>query len=88
MSRHEDLPDLSALARPGTRIALRVTPRASRDRLVAEGAVLRAYVTTIPEGGKANAAVQALLARALGLAKSRLRLVQGQSARDKVFEVI
>ena len=87
MSRHEDLPDLSALARPGTRIALRVTPRASRDRLVAEGAVLRAYVTTIPEGGKANAAVQKLLAKAMGVPKSRLELIRGATARDKVFSV-
>lgn len=82
-----DIPDLCNLAAPGTRIAVRVTPRASRARLVAEGEVLRAYVTVVPEDGKANAAVQALLARALGVAKSRLVLVRGQTSRDKLFEV-
>lgn len=82
-----DIPDLSHLARPGTRIALRVTPRASRNRIVVEGDTLRAYVTCIPEDGKANAAVQKLLAKALDLPKSRLTLVQGQTARDKVFEI-
>jgi uncharacterized protein YggU (UPF0235/DUF167 family) len=66
------MPDLTHLAVPGTRIALRVTPKASRARLVVEGAQLRAYVTVAPEGGKANAAVQTLLARALGVAKSRV----------------
>ena len=34
-------PDLGHLAAPGTRIALRVTPRASRARIVAEGDSLR-----------------------------------------------
>ena len=60
------MPDLSHLALPGTRIAVKVTPKASRMRLVMDGAVLRAYVTVAPEDGKANAAVQALLAKALG----------------------
>jgi uncharacterized protein YggU (UPF0235/DUF167 family) len=79
--------DLSHLALPGTRIAVRVTPRASRARLVIEGDVLRAYVTVAPEDGKANAAVQALLAKALGVAKSRVALVRGHTSRDKLFEI-
>lgn len=82
-----DLPDLSDLAHPGARIALRVTPRASRARLVRDGDTLRAYVTVVPEGGKANTAVQKLLAKALGIAPSRLTLVSGQTSRDKLFEV-
>lgn len=79
--------DLKHLAARGAEIAVRVTPRAARNRIVAEGDVLRVYVTVVPEGGKANAAVQKLLAKALGVAKSRLVLVRGQSARDKVFRI-
>jgi hypothetical protein len=78
---------LAHLARPGTRITLRVTPRAAHSRLVAEGENLRAHVTAPPEKGKANAEVQKLLAAALGLPKSRLRLVRGATGRDKVFEI-
>ncbi|TDE36686.1 DUF167 domain-containing protein [Antarcticimicrobium sediminis] len=80
-----DLPDLSDLAQPGTEIALRVTPKASRLSLTRDGDGLRATVTVVPENGKANAAVQALLAAAMGVAPSRLELRRGQTARDKVF---
>lgn len=48
---------------------------------------LRAYVTAVPEGGKANAAVQALLAAALGVAASGLTLVRGQTSRNKIFRL-
>lgn len=83
-----DLPDLSHLARPGTMIAVRVTPRARRPGIVLRDGQIRVSVTVAPEGGKANAEVQKLLARALGLPKSRLRLVRGQTARDKQFSVV
>lgn len=79
--------DLSHLARPGADIAVRATPKAARDRIVVEGEAIRVYVTAAPEDGKANEAVRVLLAKALGLAKSRLTLVRGQTARDKVFRI-
>lgn len=82
-----DLPDLSHLASPGAEIAVRVTPKAGRNAVVAEGGAIRVYVTTVPEGGKATAAVVDLLARALGVAKTRLELVRGATARDKVFRL-
>gem|GEM_PF-165003 len=82
-----DIPDLSALAQPGTTLTLRVTPKAARNRIVAEDGALRVYVTTVPEDGKANAAVQKLLAKALGVPKSRLTLLRGHTSRDKVFQV-
>lgn len=80
--------DLKRLALPGAEIAVRVTPRASRNAVVAEDGAVRVYVTVVPEDGKANEAVRKLLAAALGVAKSRLVLVRGQTARDKVFRVV
>ncbi|MBK1636405.1 DUF167 domain-containing protein [Rhodovulum adriaticum] len=79
--------DLSHLSAPGTEIAVRVTPKASRNRVTFEDGQIRVYVTTVPEGGKATAAVVKLLAKAVGVPKSRLDLVRGQTARDKVFRV-
>ncbi|ARC89512.1 DUF167 domain-containing protein [Rhodovulum sp. MB263] len=80
--------DLSHLAVPGTEIAVRVTPKASRARIVAEEGQIRVYVTVVPEDGKANAAVTKLLSKAVGVPKSRLELVRGQTARDKLFRVL
>lgn len=83
-------PDLSALAISGNRLTLRVTPKASRNAIVpaeTSGDPLRVYVTTAPEGGKANAAVLKLLAKALGVPKSNLTIVQGETGRDKLVEI-
>jgi len=79
---------LAELAVQGAQITVRVTPRASRDRIMPEDGVLRVYVTAPPDGGRANTATQRLLARALGLPKTGLRLVRGQTARQKTFEVL
>ncbi len=80
--------DLTYLGVVGQQIAVRVTPKASRSRVVMAEGQLRIYVTVVPEGGKANAAVQKLLAKAVGVPKSRLSLIRGATSRDKVFEVV
>jgi len=80
-----DVPDLSRLAQPGAHIAVRVTPKARQDAIRVDGDDLKISVTAAPENGKANAAVRAVLAQAMGVAPSHLELVQGQTARDKVF---
>ena len=48
---------------------------------------LRVSVTAPPVEGKANAAVVELLADALGVAKSRVRVVLGHTSRDKLVGV-
>ncbi|SMO32181.1 DUF167 domain-containing protein [Paracoccus laeviglucosivorans] len=79
--------DLSHLAQPGAEIAVCVTPRASRNAVALDGQTIRVTVTAVPEDGKANAAVIKLLAKSLGVAKSRLVLVRGATARDKLFRL-
>lgn len=80
--------ELAALAQTGNQIAVRVTPRASRNAVVMQDGQVRVLVTTVPEDGKANKAVTRLLAKALGIAPSRLELVRGATGRDKLFRVI
>ncbi len=79
--------DLSHLAVCGSLISVRVTPKASRNKIEESSQGLRVYVTVVPEDGKANKAVIKLLAHALGVARSRLELVRGATSRDKVFRL-
>ena len=68
------------------RLAVRVTAGAASARLV-PGDPMRVAVTVVAEGGKANKAVIALLARALGLPKSAVILIRGDTNRDKLFQI-
>ena len=69
-------------------IRVRVQPKASRNQVVGyQGEALRLRVIAPPEGGKANEAVVSLLAQALAIAKSRVRIVRGHSSRDKLVAV-
>jgi uncharacterized protein (TIGR00251 family) len=70
------------------RIAVRVTPRAGRDAI--DGYAddrLRVRVAAAPADGAANEAVVRLLARTLGVAPARIRLLTGAASRAKIFEV-
>jgi uncharacterized protein len=79
--------DLSHLAHPGAEFAVRVTPNARRAGVEVAGEVIRIAVTVVPEGGRATEAVREALAMALGVAKSRVVLIRGAKARDKVFRL-
>ena len=73
---------------PMNNFPVKVQPKASRDQVVGyRGGVLQLRVSAPPDKGRANAAVVALLADALGVAKFRVRIVRGQSSRDKVLAV-
>lgn len=80
--------DLSDLALSGAEFHLRVTPRGGRDALErGEDGGLKVRVTAPPEDGKANKAVQKLLAKALGVAPTRLTLIRGATSREKTFRL-
>lgn len=82
-----EMTDLTHLALTGAEIRVRVTTKASRNAIVATGDEIRVYVTVVPESGKANEAVIKLMAKALGVPKTRLRLLRGATSRDKVFRI-
>lgn len=82
----EQLPD-------SIRLHLRVTPNAGVDRI--EGletrddgtTVLRVRVKAVPDKGKANAAVITLLSKAVGVPKSAITLVSGDTVRFKTLRI-
>lgn len=75
------------------RLTVRLTPRAASEGV--EGwdtddkgrPVLKVRVRAAPIDGKANAALIALMAKALDVPRSRIKLVGGDTARTKTLEI-
>lgn len=68
-------------------IRVRVTTKASRNCVNIEGDLYRVFVTAAPEKGKANDAVLKLLSKTLDVPKSRLKIVKGETSRDKLIQI-
>ncbi|CAN7510083.1 DUF167 domain-containing protein [Rhizobium sp. LjRoot258] len=74
-------------------LAVRLTPNGGRDAIDrvdtdAEGkSHLKARVTAVPEKGKANKALIALVAKSLGVAKSSISLASGDTSRKKTLRI-
>lgn len=67
---------------------VKVIPRAARDEIVGwRDGTLRIRVAAPPEAGRANAALEALLAATLGLRKSAVRVAAGHGSARKRVEI-
>ena len=72
------------------RVAVRAKPGARRDHVGGSYGADRALVVAVRQravDGAANEAVVAVLARALGVRRSRISLLSGLRSRDKVVEI-
>ena len=74
-------------------MAVRVTPKARSSRIngTVEDAggrsAVKVAVTAVPEGGKANAAVIALLAKSWRVPKSSITIQTGAAAQRKILRI-
>ena len=74
-------------------LTVRVTPKAASNRIKVEhnkdgSKLIKIYVTTVPEDGKANKAVIEILAKELGVAKSSIEIIRGHTSKDKLIRII
>jgi uncharacterized protein (TIGR00251 family) len=79
-------------SRDGVILAVRLTPKSSRDEVIGVEdhggeCVLKARVRAIPEAGRANAALETLIARWLGLPPSTVSVARGGKSRLKQVAV-
>ncbi len=74
----------------GAALAIRVTPRASRNAIVEilHDGTIKVHVTAPPREGEANEALIQFLAEVLDVPKSRLEIVAGETGRDKLVSVL
>jgi uncharacterized protein len=74
----------------GAALAVRVTPRASRNEIVeiqSDGTV-RIHLTAPAHEGKANEELIKFLAEIFGVPKSNVDIVAGANGRDKLISVL
>jgi uncharacterized protein (TIGR00251 family) len=72
----------------GVSFAIRVQPRASRNKVAGEmGDVVKIALTAPPVEGKANEACIEFLAKLLGVARSSVTIAAGETGRNKVIRV-
>lgn len=84
------LPDAAALrARidESGRLAVKVTPGAREEAVTLTDNAVLVKVRAPADKGAANAAVLEVVARALGLAPSRVSLLRGGTSRQKLLKV-
>jgi uncharacterized protein (TIGR00251 family) len=74
----------------GAALAVRVTPRASRNEIVevqSDGTV-KIHITAPAHEGKANEELIEFLADIFGVPKSRVDIVAGANGRDKLISIL
>lgn len=77
----------------GLHLHVKATPKASRDDIPGLAALpdgsmaLAVKVTAVPEKGKANSAIVALISKQARVPKSALQQVAGETDRHKVFRI-
>lgn len=74
----------------GSALAVRVTPRASRNEIVEmlDDGTIKVRLAAPPVDDEANRALIEFLADILGVPKSRLDIVAGATGRDKLISVL
>ena len=76
------------MARPSTRLTLRVMPGAGRSEIVGRhGTAWKVRIGAAPDRGRANEALVRLLSKQLRIARSEITIVSGHTSRDKVVEL-
>ncbi len=74
----------------GAALAIRVTPRASRNEIaeVLSDGTVKVRLTAPPVEGQANDALVKFLAKVLDIPPSKIDIVAGTSGRDKLVSIL
>jgi hypothetical protein len=76
----------------GLRLVTRVTPKSAMDGIdgvapTAEGPAIKVRVRAVADKGEANTAVKDIVAKWLGIPKTRITIAQGHKSRVKTLEI-
>ncbi len=72
----------------GIVISVKVIPNAHKNEIVGwEDGRLKMRVTAVPEKGRANEAVEELVAKLFKVSKSSVSVIKGHTSREKTVEI-
>ncbi|MBL8102876.1 MAG: DUF167 domain-containing protein [Anaerolineales bacterium] len=76
--------------RRGSALAVRVTPRASHNQIVGlvDDGTIKVHLSSDAAEDQINIELVAFLAEVLGVPRSRVEIVAGESGRDKLVSVL
>jgi uncharacterized protein len=70
-------------------IEVQVQPKSSRDEIGRfQDGRIKVKVTSAPEGGKANERLKEIIAKALGISKSSVKIIRGETSRLKILRIL
>jgi len=69
------------------KFCIKVIPKSSKNLVKEEGGELKVYVSAPPEKGRANRAVIQLLAAHFRVAPRQVKIIVGQTTRQKIVEI-
>jgi uncharacterized protein len=70
-------------------IEVQVQPKSSRNEIGGfQDGKIRVKVTSAPEGGKANESLREIISKALGVSKSSVRIIRGETSRLKILRIL
>ncbi len=74
----------------GSALAVRVTPRASKNQIIGvmNDGRIKVHLVSNPADDEGNLELIAFLAEVLGVPKSRMEIVAGGNGRDKLISIL
>ena len=73
----------------GVTIKVQVQPKASRDEIVGfQNGRVKVRIAAAPQDGKANKRLREIIAKALGVSKSSVQIIRGETSRLKTIRVL
>ncbi|GBF36223.1 MAG TPA: YggU family protein [Methanothermococcus okinawensis] len=69
-------------------INVKVIPKAKRQKVVEEGDMLKIYLKSPPEDGKANKELIEVLSKHFKVSKRNIEIIRGKFSRNKIIKIL
>jgi uncharacterized protein YggU (UPF0235/DUF167 family) len=69
------------------KITIKAHPKSKFEKVIEHEGIYHCYFNVVPERGRANGKVVELLSGYFGVPKSRVEIVVGKTAPDKIVEI-